>query len=215
MLCSNTRRWLHHRRGQRSNSHKLGWLKNSWRAGTLQRGRPRPEPGAKALWSEAAYVPPQHQSRGLNPPRAVFSFLLQQSRAEQSRAEPGSHVRHETEPQEWAESRVSISLWPCAHAAPLWSEPLHRGGEGWRMGRVVKRGEGAPCKCPCNIWTLPHSSVMEHNSLIPLGTDENHFKQPGEGDGRYMKGRGMKKENTGMINRQERRGRKLWGWEGE
>lgn len=38
-------------------------------------------------------------------PGGVFAFL-------RSRAERGSHVRHETEPQEWAESRVSISLWP-------------------------------------------------------------------------------------------------------
>lgn len=124
-------------------------------------------------------------------PRGVFTFL-------HSRAEQGSHDRHETEPQEWAESRVSISVWPI-HMQQH-SDQNHFTGleinEGWDEW-WRERGEG----CPCNIWALMHSSVMAHNLLIPLQT-------AGEREGRYMKGRGIKKENTRMINSKERRGRK-------
>lgn len=43
--------------------------------------------------------------------------------------------------------------------------------------------EGA--RHPCNIWALMHSTVMEHNSLRPLGTAyENRQEERGKMYGR-------------------------------
>jgi len=46
------------------------------------------------------------------------------------------------------------------------------------MGGAVKEGCRATLQCPYNIWAQTHSTVMEHNLLILLSTDKNHFKQP-------------------------------------
>lgn len=77
-------------------------LSNSWSVGRLQSGRPGPETGWGPLMSAA--LPPQHRGAG----RAGRS-VLRRSGAALGR---GSHVRHETEPQEWPGSNVSSSPGP-------------------------------------------------------------------------------------------------------
>lgn len=66
---------------------------------------------------------------------------------------------------------------PCTCSSTL-IRTTSQGQRGMRDGMSGKEREGGG-GCPFNIWALMHSSVMKHNLLIPLGTDENHFKQPG------------------------------------
>lgn len=51
-------------------------------------------------------------------------------------------VKHEIEPQEWAENRVSISFWPSAHASATLIRTTSQEHRGMRDGRSGKGGSG-------------------------------------------------------------------------
>lgn len=183
-MCSNMRRRCTTReiRGQSATS--SDGLRTAGGPGDFRAAGPRPEPVAERTThfevSSHAATASDPSSQPKPKARAVFFLFL----SSEARAEQGSHVRHETEPQERAESRVSISLSvslaPCT--CERHSDQNHFTGaeRGMRDGRSRKKEEWSPC----DIWGLMHSTEMEHNLLIPLGTDRNHFKQPGRERGK-------------------------------
>lgn len=136
MLCSNTRRCPHHQKAQRSNSHKLGRLKNSWRAGSLQKGQPRP--GAGSL--QKACVLPLHQSGGLNP--GVFFLSSSSSAAEPSRAHMSDMKQnHRNGPR--AESASLSGPYTCSSTRIRTTSQGQRGMRDVMSGKE-KGGGGVP-----------------------------------------------------------------------
>jgi len=128
------------------------------------------------------------RSRGLNP--GVF-FLP-------SKAEPsGARISDMKQNHRNGLRAESASLW-SVHMQRR-SDQNHFTGAERDEGRVVKRGT---VECPCSIWATVHCTVIEHNWRTHLSTDEEHFKQPGRGEGRETKG-GMKSKTLGWKHGQE------------
>lgn len=157
-------------------SHKLGQLTNSWSDWRLQSWwttSPQAHFEATAAAVGAASNGPERQP-------CVFST-----------AEPvqGSHVRHETEPQEWAESRVSISLGLMDMIRTTSQE--ERGKRGWE--EWWRQSVGAD-DVPATSGTRCIPLQLEHNLLIPRSTEKEPLQTARKRVGRCMERRGMKRK---------------------